>query len=229
MPSPPCLGAASKPENNMSEDIIFTVGFMGITAFVLYLAWQFNAKSRGDIRTQYEQLAKTFSLNLDIPKPSMRGLKQDPPVAHGKHQKRDVSIFSKSYGLDNLRQTDTCIRLQTRASKKIHFILSKRNLSGKVGQIGRHKELKTGDAQFDDQFILRSKVESEIILPLFEDSTRTFISKQLSSDTGFLTLEDGVLSYIEFGLIETDEKRLHIERMLTSMSQWADSLEKSRK
>ena len=213
----------------MDGNIIFTITFMGITAIVFYIAWRFNAKSRGDIRVQYEQLAKTCSLKLDIPKSSMRGLKQDPPVAHGKLQKRDVSIFSKSYGLDNLRQTDTCIRLQTRASKKIHFVLSKRNLSGKVGQIGRHKELKTGDEQFDNQFILRSKVEAAIILPMFEDSTRTFICKQLSSDTGFLTLEDGVLSYIEFGLIETDEKRLHIERMLTSMSQWADSLEKFRK
>ena len=190
------------------------------------MAWKFNAKSQNHIREQYKKMAESLSLELELPPSGMYGLKRENPTVHGKYNRRAVSLFSKSYGLDNLRQTDTCIRLQTRASKRMHFVISKRNLSGKLGQFGRHKEQKAGDEEFDSQFILRTRNNAKTIMPFFDSAICKQIREQLSSNTGFFTLEDSVLSYIEFGLIDTEEKRLHVETMLRCMSELAEVLEK---
>ena len=109
---------------NPADQTILIIFFFALTFFVFFLAWRHNSKSKSEVYKQYLALSEELALSMEMPRSALFGMIQGSPSLYGSSHGREVSIFSKSYGLDNMRQTDTCIRMMTKAPADMHFVVS---------------------------------------------------------------------------------------------------------
>lgn len=173
----------------------------------------FNLRQHGKLVAQFRRMGEKYELELTVPEATMGGLYRRSPTLYGRYRGHELSIFPKGYGLDNTRQTDTAVRVSTRVDQKLHLTLAKRNISGKLGQIGRLKEVKTGDAAFDEAFSLRSN-DPEQAVEIFDEKRRAALQREWPHSDSFFTLQDGIITHLRFGLPYEDDARQEIEAMV---------------
>ncbi|GHB92337.1 hypothetical protein [Cerasicoccus arenae] len=189
---------------------------------VAIVAISFNLRQHSKLVEQFRRLGEKFDLELTIPKATLGGLYRRNPTLYGRYLGHEMSIYPKGYGLDNTRQTDTAVRITTMADSKLHLTIARRNLTGKMGQIGRLKECKTGDTSFDEVFSLRSNDPAQAV-KVFNDQWRAKLSAEWPKLDSFLTLQDGIITHLRSGLPYEDESREDIERMVTFCAALSES------
>ncbi|WP_309397862.1 hypothetical protein [Cerasicoccus maritimus] len=183
----------------------------------------YSFKLHGRIVHQFRLLGEKFGIELEIPKATMGGLYRRNPTLYGRCRGHEMSIYPHGYGLDNTRQTDVAVRITTRASAKLHLTLAKRNLSGKLGQVGRLKEIKTGDVKFDEVFSLKSN-DPEAALAIFNEEWRGKVMAEWPAEDSFLSLDKSILTHLKSGLPYEDKARLELEAMAEFCLDFSDNI-----
>ncbi len=191
---------------------IALAGMLVLLLGVAGAAIVYNLKLNAKLVHQFRLLSEKFELELTIPEATMGGIYRRSPTLYGRCRGHEMSIFPKGYGLDNTRQTDVAVRITTRANAKLHLTLAKRNLAGKLGQVGRLKEVRTGDASFDDVFSLKCN-DAEAAKQLFDETWRAKVAAEWPKEDSFLTLQDSILTHLKMGLPYDDAARQEIEAM----------------
>lgn len=179
-----------------------------VTAIVAII---YNLNFAAKVTEQFRALAETFGLELTLPPRTMAGLYQRMPSIYGEHNGREMSIYPRGFGLDNTRQTDTAVRMLTHAPESLHLSLARKSIAGKLGQMGRLKEIPTGDEKFDAEFTLRGNNPGAAAI--LDRETRQNILMDWHTGTGFLTLREQTLTYEQMGLPRTEKERRQIEIM----------------
>ncbi|MGE9296743.1 MAG: hypothetical protein ACQKBV_10680 [Puniceicoccales bacterium] len=187
-------------------------GMVGLLIAAAIASIAFNLRQHGKLVAQFRKLAEKFDLELTIPEATMGGLYRRSPTLYGRSNGHEMSIFAKGYGLDNTRQTDTAVRVSTRANPAFQFTLAPRNFSGKLGQLGRLKETPTGDRAFDEKYSLRSS-DPDAAKALFNEACRARIAQTWPPVEAFLSLHDGILMFLRFGLPYDDTAREQVAQM----------------
>lgn len=206
------------------ENAYILLGVMLVLVLIAgAVAVSYNLRVAGEIIGQFRALGEEFGLELTIPPRSMAGLYQRNPTLYGTRDGREMSIYPRGYGMDNTRQTDTAIRMITKAPKSLNLSLARKSLSGKLGQMGRLKEVTTGDDAFDRHFTLRSSHPG--IAAVFDESFRRRLLEDWQANSGFLSLHDRALTYEEMGLPRNEQQRWHLEKMAHLCLELAQSLD----
>jgi len=190
---------------------------------VAVAAISFNLRQHAKLVAQFRQLGEKYDLELTIPEATMGGLYRRSPTLYGRYRGHELSIYPKGYGMDNTRQTETAVRISTRADQSLHLTLAKRNFSGKLGQIGRLNEVKTGEPAFDELYSLRSN-DAEQAKDIFNESHRAQLNKEWPKSDSFLTLQDGIITHLRFGLPYDDASREEIEAMVDFCVRLSDEI-----
>ncbi len=196
----------------MTQALILLAVLLALAIAMGVIAVAYNLSYASKVIVQFRELANKFGLELTIPPRTMAGLYQRNPNVYGTYEGREMSIYPRGYGLDNTRQTDTAVRMMTRAPASLHLSLARKSLSGKLGQVGRLKEVPTGDQDFDKEFTLRSNNPGASAI--IDDELRQLILTDWKTTTGFLSLHKRTLTYEEMGLPRTETERRHIELMV---------------
>lgn len=202
------------------------VAVLAISALVIVAiaAIYYNLGLHKKLVAQFKKLGENLDLELTEYPPSFAGLMQRPPSLYGHFRNRELSIYAHGYGLDNTRQTDTAIRMQTKAPQDFQISFARRGTMSKIGQVGRLKQCKTGDSAFDETFSLRSN-NPQSAKHFFGEELRALITEAWSSESGFLTLGKQKLTYVEFGLPHEDSKREHLEKVTALCCEIAEALD----
>lgn len=190
---------------------------------VAIIAIFYNLRVASQVIEQFTVLGKHFDLELTVPVRTMAGLYQRNPSLYGYCQGREMSIYPRGYGMDNTRQTDVAVRMLVRTPKDLRFSLARKNLPGKLGQLGRMKEITTGNDAFDKAFTLRSKHPA--VAAIFDQEMRERILEDWQAPSGFLSLQDKALAYEEMGLPRTEAARHQLENMVDMCFELAVRLE----
>jgi len=198
-------------------------GLIGLLALAVVAAIIFNLKQHAKLVAQFRRLAEKFDLEITLPEATMGGLYRRNPTLYGRWRGHEMSIYPKGYGLDNTRQTDTAVRVSTRANPAFEFTLAPRNFTGKLGQIGRLKESPTGDRAFDERFSLRSR-DPAAAKALFTEPLRERVAQAWPTVDAFLSLHDGYLTFLRFGLPTDDAAREQLEVMADFLADLSDEL-----
>lgn len=186
---------------------------LGLLLAVSVAAVAFNLNHHRRLVGQFERLAEHFGLELTIPPATLRGLYRRNPTLYGRCRGRELSIYPKGYGLDNTRQTDIAVRVATDAPKSLSLNLSRRNFTGKIGQIGRLKETPVGDEAFDGEFSLRAK-DPQAARAWLNSVRRERVAALWPQGEAFLQLDDSLLTCTKFGLPYRDDDRLALETLV---------------
>lgn len=184
----------------------------------------YNMRLSKQVIRQFETLGERFGLEITVPQASLGGLYQRNPTLYGKHADREMSIYPRGYGMDNTRQTDVALRIETRAPKEFALTFAKRNAIAKLGQMRRLEVCETGDAAFDKAFSLRSN-NPGAASALFGAEMRERICGVWKADSGFLSLHDRILAYEEMGLPRSEAQSNHLEEVAKLCLELADALD----
>lgn len=198
---------------------------VGILAVVVVLATRATLKARAQVVEQYSKLADALGLELTVPETRMGGLIGQYPSIYGHRDGREMSVSCYGYGLSNTRQTDTAVVVSVKHEETLKFVLSKRNLAGRLGQLGRNQDIALDDDTFSELFLLRGS-DTEALKGLMDKPVRELILSQWPADSGFLTLGGGKLTYVEFGLMLDEPRREHIQQAIRFMDSLIKCIEK---
>jgi len=201
----------------MNDPVLMLSVLVALLLIVAAVAINYNLRVVKSIESQYRKLGEELGLEYEQPPPMVGGLMPKMPMVSGDYVGRQIAIFCKGYGLDSTRQTDTAIRMAVNSPKGLKMTLSPRNMLGKVGQVARGKETKTGDAAFDAAYLLRSN-QPEIAQAIFDEQTREQLQSATRRKSAFLSVDEGALMYVEFGLLRDDESRNALKETLSAMN-----------
>lgn len=207
-----------------SEHILALLVVGSLLVIVVAAAIAYSLRAARKVSLQYRLLAKKQGWEYEEAPAKLGGLMPKLPQVSGEYRGREVAVFSKGYGMDNTRQTDTAVRMATNAPDGLKWTLSPRNVLGKLGQMARGEEVQTGDAEFDRRYILRGN-NAGAVKGIFQGEAREQVESVLQGASAFLTLREGVLMYVEFGLIMDEERRHRVESVLALMANMADAME----
>ncbi|MEO0795613.1 MAG: hypothetical protein AAFX93_10640 [Verrucomicrobiota bacterium] len=210
-------------EPGSTELWLVLAGMLTLLAIAAAAALRYNLGQHGKLVEQFRILADKFDLELTIPEATMYGLYRRNPTLYGRFKGHEISIFPKGYGLDNTRQTDIAIRVSTKAKPDFQFTLAQRNLTGRLGQLGRLKEAQTGDQRFEAKYSLRSNSPDEAVA-LINDQWRSRVEGEWIGIEGFLSLHDGVITFLQVGLPYQSQAREQVERMVEFCVALSDEL-----
>jgi len=206
------------------SEISLLVGMLALFIGMCVAAIAFNLRLHKKLTLQFKQLADTLGLEVTEHPPAFKGLMRRPPSLYGHCKKRELSIYAHGYGLDNTRQTDTAIRLQTRAPKDLKFSFGQQHMLSKFGQVGRLQKQPMGKPSFDRKFSLHSN--RACVTKTFDDvALQMLLVNRWHKQSGLLTLEDQLLTYIQFGLPYTYDDRKQIEGMVELCCELAKRLD----
>lgn len=194
----------------------------GAFAILCGYAVRYSLQLRKHVEEAYAQLAKHTDMQVVAPEPRLGGLLRKHPALHGSYQGRDCAVHCVGYGLDNTRQTDTAIRLESRLPKKLDLTLSMRNTSGQLAQAVRGKPIQTGNDTLDEQYLIKSRKPEHFDTPKHQTLIR-LLAECLEANA-LIELKDGVLVYTRPGLIDSAEAATH---WLAKLNSLIDSLSRT--
>lgn len=198
--------------------MLFLLLAVGIGAII------YNLRLSQKIITQFEYLGQVFGLDTQIPKASLGGLYQRNPTLYGFYKERELSVYPRGYGMDNTRQTDIAIRLQTHGPEGLAFSFGKRNALTRLGQIGRLEPVSLDVPEVGEAFSLRSN-NPGAARALFTAECCRKLAQVWKADSGLLVFRDKILTYEESGLPRSRADAEQIEAMTRFCLEIADTID----
>lgn len=208
----------------MQDAYLLLAGVFSVFVLTCLAALWVSLRMRKQIDSQYRWMAQQLGLSIEIPKTSLGGLFRKNPALYGQVSSRECAIYSLGHGLDNTRQTDTAIRLQTTASRALQFALSAQTLEGKLAQAARGEVCPSGDATFDRSAVLKSR-DPKALKPQLNPAVLECMSVLMQTPKAYLTLQEGVFMFTHEGLIHTRKSAENLLHCLETLTALADRLE----
>jgi len=202
------------------EDLILVAVVGGAFIAVCISALVVSFRLRSAIESAYAELARETGMEVITAEPRLWGLLKKYPALHGIFQGRDCAVHCVGYGLDNTRQTDTAIRMESDFPKDVQFTLTARNKTGKLAQSARGKEVPTGNDAFDQRYLLKSRDPERLRKTLKAEQIK--LMSELLEPNGMLKLDEGVIVYTETGLLRSQEGTRHWLNKLKQVHTLAD-------
>lgn len=203
-----------------------TVLFVLILVFgITALYWMVSKNSAEKIARQYALLAETYDLELNQPDPVMGGFVRPEPSLYGRLRDREVSISVPGKGLQNTRQIETVLKLETRD----HHFAAQLTGTGLLGSFrqrdsGGMERWKKGDEAFDAAVDVRTN-DPGVLDRLLDADLRESLREILNKGKGSIYIGGGVIAYAELGLIAGDTVRERFETVLELFLRIADGIE----
>lgn len=201
--------------------VFFTALILGVA--VIY--WVILKNSAGKIAIQYASLAQTLGLELNQPAPAMGGFIRPEPSVYGIYKDRELSISVPGKGLQNTRQIETVMKLET-SDKQFAAQLTGTGLLGGFRQRDSRgmDRWKSGDASFDAAVDARTNDTDTLSRLISKDSGESLIGI-LKQGKGTIYIGGGVIAYTELGLIANDSVRERFESALGLILAMAETIE----
>lgn len=201
---------------------LLTLILLGVAMLALGVTLSRRAHQR--LHHQYEKLADRWKIDLEVPPARMMGLLQKNPLVSGHYRGREISVFCLGHGIEETRQTDTALRVEVRGPHGFQFLFHRRSALGKARREVKAPQVETGDEAFDKEFVLRSN-NAGTVLAVLDANARQRLIGLWKGRAASIYLRDGVLTYVEFGLLMEDARRERIEALMEFACDLADQID----
>lgn len=194
-------------------------------AACLAIFWIALKVSSSRISGQYQKLAKHFGLEMEQAPVKMGGFVRPDPALFGKYREREVSFSAPGKGLKGSRQTESLLKVELR-NRKLKAQIAPKGLFGGLGQKASSGQGRwtSGDEVFDRAVDVRSKNE-DLLEKLMTDERRSRMAELLREARATLYIGDGILAFAKLGLIGDESSRVHMEKAVEFLCDFAEAVE----
>ena len=206
----------------MESVILFIIA---LVVAVVAIYWIILKNSAANIATQYQKLAKRFTLELDQPNPKMGGLLRPEPSVYGNYRGRELSISVPGKGLQNTRQVESVLKVGI-TDNDLRAQLTATGLLAGMSQrdSGGQKRWKSGDETFDGAIDVRTN-QGDALLSLLTEERRAWLMSTLKRSKATLYIGGGTLAYAKLGLIGNEATREDFESTVEFLCDLAETVE----
>lgn len=183
----------------MDKDLlVFALLALAVLAFFSVI-WRIGATLSRKALANMQRLAERLNLQV-LEQPPKLGI-HPHPEARGTIRGKAVRIYNYTTGSGKSKTTWAAMTVTPRAHGGLTFALTREGFGSKIMSLFGAKEVKVGNAEFDDRWFVRSNAPEFFAAALIPE-----IQGKIQKLPGTWKLENGAVSYTERGLF-TDMDR----------------------
>ena len=171
----------------------------------LFVFW-FIKRSFVKTEQQWELLAKRLSAQLHMPESRWAWILGKYPTIEGNVGGFPFTCYMFVRGSGKHQQTYTAFAFETKAPSSKTLSLYKEGFFSKIGKAFGGQDIQIGDEDFDKSYIIKSNDEL-FAKRVYNPRTRQLLLRKMPRMTGQFVLENGILTYHEMIVINSDKNR----------------------
>ena len=177
----------------MDKDVSAFFLFVCAVAVFFGLIWRIGVSLSNKAQANMRRLAERLNLQM-IGHPKVLGIHRHPE-ARGVIRGKAVRIYNYATGSGKSKTTWSAMAVTPRAHGGLTFALTHEGLGSKVMGLFGTKEVKVGNAAFDDRWFVRSNAAEFFAAALIPE-----VQGKIQKLPGTWKLEGGAVNYRERGL-----------------------------
>lgn len=177
----------------MDRDVLAFFLFVFAVVAFFGLIWRFGVSMSNKAQANMRRLAERLKLQM-VDHPKVLGIHRHPE-ARGVIRGKTVRIYNYTTGSGKSKKTWSAMAVTPRAHGGLTFALTHEGVGSKVMGLFGTKEVKVGNAVFDDRWFVRSNAPEFFAAALIPE-----IQHKIQELPGTWKLEEGAVNYRERGM-----------------------------
>lgn len=195
----------------MEQALAFFIIFLFFGGLIALTIWVVRSSIR---KTWLHTGLLADQLGLPLPRRNEKHGMNDFPVIQAMYRNRQINIYSHVVGSGKNRTRVTTLLVSCKTHPANTLSLSKEGLFSKIGIALGMQDIKTGNIDFDEKYVLKS--HSDIFARSIFDYQTCLLAIQAYEFFSYagLQLKNGRFEYTESGTISNDKTRNRFHNMI---------------